>query len=170
MGKSPEKERRKAERIPCKDVLLTYKSETGILGQILGKDKESKPLPVRNISRDGLCFLSKEHVKEGTDLSLTVDFGLHRPTIRVQGRSLHVRPGEGRYPHRVGVGFTRVSEKDWEVLSQLEEICRRRGEQKGTSWRLHHTTKRASRPGGALETPREKDREEESGSSPAEES
>ena len=174
MRGSRDKEKRRTDRISCRDVLLTYREETGVLGRLLGKGRESKPVPVRNISRDGACFLSKEKLSEGTDLSLTIDFGPHNPTVHLVCQVVHVEPGEGRYSHRVGVGFTRVSEKTWEVLGRLEDFCRRR-DKKGTAWRLHHSTGRESRPGGALSVRGEEDegeeedkeREEDTGTGPA---
>ena len=168
MGKRPKEERRAAERIPCKDVLLAYQWEPGFFGKLLGKKNQSKPLPARNISRDEVCFLSKEELAEGTELRLTIDFGQRNPTIHVGGKVVRTEKGEGRYPHKIGVGFTDVPKKSWEVLCELKNICKRR-ETGREAWRLHHTRRRESRPGGALESPREKREEEEETDSTSEE-
>lgn len=138
--------------IQCKDVLLTFQKQTGVLGKVLGLGTVSRPMPVRAICQEGACFLSKEGLREGTALELTVDFGPHRPTIHLGGSVLRTGAGHGRYPHRVEVAFTEVNRRSGQVLGNLREVCTERKKNR-SSWRLHHTRRHQSRPGGALETP-----------------
>ena len=148
-GRHTEEERRTTERVACKDVRLVYDEAVGFLaGLLYGKHKQrkSKPVPVRNISRDGLCFLSRREFGLGERISVTIQLERHRPTVHAEGEIRWCGRGEGVYTHKVGVGFTDVSGPAWDVLTHLEEVLRKE-DKEWTRWRLR-SKRRASRPFG----------------------
>ena len=146
-GTDTDKGRRAAERLACKGVRMTFREEQGFFAGLVGaKYKDSKPVPVRNLSRDGLCFLSRREFKPGEHLSMTIRLGSHGPTVQAEGEAQWCSSGEGVYSYKVGVGFTDVRHADWDVLGHLEEILRKENKD-WTRWRLR-SKKRASRPFG----------------------
>jgi len=149
-GDRPNKERRAAERVACKDVLLSYETEGGFWASLFGKaSQSSKPVPVRNISRGGVCFLAKQKLVPGGALTMTVRFGPRRPTVTVKGEVIWTASGEGRYPHKIGVGFIDVDQEAWEVLSKAKQIVQKK-QADWQSWRLR-SEDRTNRPLGALD-------------------
>jgi len=134
---------RAAYRVPAKGVLLAYR-KSGLLARLRGGE-ESRPLPVRNISRDGLCFLCHERLKPGQKLVLSVRLGPRRPTIRTQGEVRWRGEGSGIYEYRVGVRFTDVAPGDWHILSQVEKYVLK--PEDWSLWRFR-SRERASKPFG----------------------
>jgi Tfp pilus assembly protein PilZ len=131
-GKHTGKERRE-ERLPCKGVLITYMRNT--MWSTLGfKKKSSKPCPVRNITRSGICFLSRDQLKVGETLLLALQFGEHKPTISVEAKVMWCGQGEGIYPYKVGMGFYNVAGHSWEVLSKVEQYVLKK--EAWQAWRL----------------------------------
>jgi len=126
-------ERREHERLPCKGVLLTYERQN-FWAKIGLSRKGSKPCPVRNITRNGLCFLSRESLKTGESLNLTIQFGPNKPVITVEGKVAWCGNGEGIYPHKMGLGFVNVSGKSWDVLSNVEQYVLKK--EAWEAWRL----------------------------------
>jgi len=125
-------ERRAFERVESKNVLVVC--EGGRLGGLLGKKiGGGKPMPVDNISRTGLCFLSKDEIKADQEFGLTVDLGERRPTFKAEGRTVWCGKGEGRYAHKAGLCFTSFEPAVWKALSTLGERVTAKG---GESWRL----------------------------------
>lgn len=156
MGEERHKPRgkHKAERIPCKDCRLVYKRESGWWGKLFGSCEETKPLPIRNISRDSVCFLCQDRLERDEKLHMRISLGKRNPSVRVDGKVIRCEEGKGKYPWKIVVGFTGVSEKNWKILCQLPDICPRRTEH-SDGWRLHHVSRHESRPKGALHTPDE---------------
>jgi len=132
-GKYTGKERREHERLPCKGVLITYLRDT-MWSKFGFKKKASKPCPVRNITRSGICFLSRDHLKVGETLRLTLQFGQHKPTINVEAKVIWCRQGEGISPHKVGMGFYNVTGHSWDVLSKVEQYVLKK--EAWQAWRL----------------------------------
>ncbi|MBS3761846.1 MAG: PilZ domain-containing protein [Planctomycetes bacterium] len=129
-------ERRRVERIPCKDVWLTYETAGGFVAKLIGRKKKSKkPLPVRNISRDGVCFLAKKRLKPGQVVHIRVNPGPRQPWIRADAQVIWLGEGEGRYDYRVGIGFSNVQKSEWQKLRRIKELVHIR-EETGGSWRL----------------------------------
>lgn len=129
--------RRKIPRFECKDVWLNYRRKKSILASLLKiEPPKSPPRPVRNINRDGLCFLTKEKLQNGEDLIFSLRFNPREPRIEIEGEVLWIRPGEGHYPYMAGVGFTNVPRHIWEFLSHMERHCRKK-ENSWQSWTLH---------------------------------
>ncbi len=148
-----EEERRSLERFPCKDVRMSYWQEGGFLAGFLGgKKQESKPLPVRDMSRHGLCFLSRKELKLDRELRMTIRLGHRKPTVRAGGRVLWCGLGEGIYPYKIGVGFTQVSPRSWAILKRLPDYFPH--EEAWTRWRFR-SKERASRPFGMSDSFRE---------------
>ncbi|MFP4176148.1 MAG: PilZ domain-containing protein [Candidatus Brocadiia bacterium] len=142
------------KRILCEGVLLSFRRRRGFLRKLFGGSSKSAPVPVRNISRDGVCFLSKQELAEGEELHLTMNLGPGRPTMRLEGKVIWCDEGKGKYPWKAGVGFTKVPTEAWTVLENIEDYCK---EKKKTSdtWRLHHTDRHNARFGGSLKYPGE---------------
>jgi len=114
-------ERRTFDRVPCKNVLLVCQTSKG-LGGLLGKKVgEAKPVPVKNISRTGLCFFSKDQIKPEQPLEMTLELGPHRPTVKASGQVVWCGQGEGRYPYKAGVRFTRLDPPVWQILAEMDE-------------------------------------------------
>ena len=145
------KERRGMRRVQCKDVIVTYKSDpTGFFARLLGKkDKTPKVMPVRNISRAGICFLCKEKLAPGRAVEMKVEFGPLKPTVEIQGSVTWCGQGEGRYPYKVGVGFVNVGEKAWEDLGKAREYVGKQ-DKNWQSWRLR-AKDRVNKPLGSLD-------------------
>ncbi|MFW6457476.1 MAG: PilZ domain-containing protein [Planctomycetota bacterium] len=143
---------RSAERIPCEGVLLSFQRKSGFFARLLGRDQKCAPVPVRNIGRDGVCFLSKKKLQVGEPLSLTIDLGPGHPTISLEGQVIWCDEGKGRYPWKAGVGFINIPKKTWAVLENIEQHCSERKKHSDT-WRLHHTGRHDAKVGGALNYP-----------------
>ena len=142
-------DRRAHERIPCKQVLAVYQQSGSLLSTLLGsKRRSSPPLPVRNISRGGLCLLCKEELKPEQDIRMVINLGHRKPKLRAQGKVRWWGPGEGIYPYKAGVGFTGMPHKSWEILCRLEGYLSEADDWK--RWRLRSKEK-ASRPFGMAE-------------------
>ena len=126
------RERRKIERIDCKDVWMSYEPKVPSFTLILSKEKKKrKPVPVKDLSRSGLGFLSKEKLKEGRELSMHLMLGPRQPKVTIEGEVRSLREGQGRYSYRVGVGFTNMSPETWRRLCNIHREVRK----KDDSWR-----------------------------------
>ena len=142
-------DRRTHERFPCKEVSVVYQRRAGFLSALLsGARRGSRPLPVRNIGRGGLCFLCKAELKTDQELRMTINLGHRKPKLGAHGKVRWCGPGEGIYPFKVGVGFTEVPPRSWEVLCRLEAYLSEHEEWR--RWRLR-SKNRASRPFGMAE-------------------
>ncbi len=144
-GLPPEAE----ERVRCHDVLMKYRKTTGVLaGRKFAKavrrlkserrrkeapDAKSvrrllhlepmeahKPVPLREIWKSGMSFLSREELKPQQNLLCVICFGAHagvqRTVIYVQGSVTSCGDGKGIYPWKVEVSFTEMGQEAIEVL------------------------------------------------------
>jgi len=115
-------EQRRHERLSCEGVRLTYHKAT-LLSSLFGTGhRRARPVPVRNIGRGGICFLSREAIAPGTKLQLSVRFGRREPRLAAEARVMWCGPGRGIYPCTVGARFTRMSRRAWQRLHRLREL------------------------------------------------
>ena len=140
-------EQRTARRFDCKDVRLSYTRQGGLLARLfLAKPRPAKPVPVRNLSRDGVCFLCRESLRQGEELAMVIQLGARGPTLHARGAVRWCGFGEGIYGHKVRIRFTDVPPDSRDVLSRVE-IYLQPVDQGWTRWRLRSREK-ASRPFG----------------------
>jgi len=118
-------ERRRHERTDCEGVVATY-WKPSIWSSLFGPNTVGRrELPVLNISRGGMCFLSHERLKPGTRLQVAVRFGPSGPGFTAPATVVRQGPGAGEYPVSIGVQFGLLSPRAWDMLSTW--FCRRVG-------------------------------------------
>ena len=125
---SETQERRAFERIAPKGGMLAYTKRSGFLGGLLGRKSRKRPVPLRNLSRIGACFLCRERLRVGQKLAMNIRLGERGPTVLVEGRVVWTNKGRGSYPFQAGVRFVDYRANAWNVLSHLENHVQERDE------------------------------------------
>lgn len=100
-------ERRKHKRYGIRGSTIRYKSG-GILSFL---NSASSRYLVLNMSEGGLHFISKEPLKAGQKIHLTLEAPSLEGTVKGKGTVVWVRKSEDHHAYRVGVKFTSFDEK-----------------------------------------------------------
>ena len=133
---------RLADGMPCTGVLVIYQ-KVDFLSKLFHSDlKRGKPVPVRLISREGLCFLSREALKPGQQLRMVVSLGHGKPKLPLDAQVSWCGRGEGLYPHAVEARFINVTQKVWDVLTTLEVLVESQQDEGWREWRLRTRDRR----------------------------
>lgn len=114
------KERRSAERFVTRNALLSYKKK-GLLGGLLGGGGSERPLPIRNISSKGLCFLCDEKLKTGQKLALVLMLRPGEPKLHVEFEVVWADKGKGIYEFSAGGKFTNYDRDVRQSLAEIEK-------------------------------------------------
>ena len=77
--------------------------------RIFGDAAAESSVPVRNISRVGICFMCGRRLRSGQQLEMVVNFPREGESIPVSGQVMWAGPGNGQQPYRVGVRFGGLS-------------------------------------------------------------
>ncbi len=143
------------KRIRCHDVLMKYKKSESVLagsklkkairrlksdcrdnksflrGELLhkllhpGMKELQKPVPVREVWKSGMTFLSREELKPQQCLLMLICFGahggVHHAVIHVQGRVESCGKGKGLYPWKVEASFTELNQEALKVLGNARD-------------------------------------------------
>jgi len=129
-------ERRRDERIACAGVFLTYR-KSGFLTKLLGlKAGWGRPVPVRNITRNGLCFLSRDALEPGQQVTMAVKLAHKKPPVRVEAQVVWRDTGDGMSPFVVGVSFVKMSPRVRKVLDHVDQVVVRRKGKDSAAWRF----------------------------------
>jgi len=144
-GSDEGQERREHGRLPCEGVLLSYRKPSFLSGLLGSRSKRGTSLlPVRNITRGGLCFLGRKPLRSGQRLRVTVRFGRKGRRFAAEGMVAWLGPGKGRYPVSVGLRFTRLDRHAWRTLGRLPELLARlREDPSWKEWRLRARTRKS---------------------------
>jgi hypothetical protein len=127
-GQSDRKEeRRTAVRFVTRNALLTYRKKG--LGGLFGGGS-NRPLPIRNISSRGVCFLCDEKVRKGQKLALTMVLKPGAPKVEVDYQAAWSGEGKGIYPFATGGRFVNIPGEIRSLFAHIEKHVelRRKGE------------------------------------------
>ncbi len=146
---------RDEEKVRCHDVLLKYNKTDGVLAgrqlrkalehlqrkrsdkmgsldkiadKLLHRDEWQNPMPVREVWKRGMSFLSKNYLENGQHLVLMMTFAAHTrfsTTIYAQAKVEDCGTGKGRYPYKVEVVFTQLDGKAMEVIKNPAQFLPR---------------------------------------------
>lgn len=123
MSDAPEEtERRSAERATVRGALAIYSKRGGVLSGLFGGRSKKRPVPVRNLSSNGICFLCNERLRAGTSLAITVRVSERGPDVLVMGKVVNTGQGRGAYPYQAHVQLVDFKGDAWQVLSHLEDF------------------------------------------------
>lgn len=100
-------ERRKHKRYGVRGSTIRYKSG-GILAFL---NSASSRYLILNMSEGGLHFISKEPLKVGQKIHLTLEAPSLEGTVKGRGIVVWVRKSEEHHAYRVGLRFTRFDER-----------------------------------------------------------
>ncbi len=123
-GRKLTKNRRSVERIYCENAGVYMAYETSFSLPQLGRGKHGKkapPLPVKDFSKHGICFLSKENLKPDKEIQIYLKIGRNRPPQTLKAQVRNVRKGSGQYPYVIGARFTSMSRGTWSILSRIKQ-------------------------------------------------
>ncbi len=113
------KKRRKLDRIRCKDTWMRY--ATALSSFVLGRHGRSRRLPVKDLSRGGLCFFSHEPLKLNREIDIQLELFPGRKPLTMRGQVRHVSMGKSSYPYSIGVAFTHMSRTTWCLLYDFQK-------------------------------------------------
>jgi hypothetical protein len=115
----PHKERRSAPRFVTRNALLHYKKKA-ILG-ILGGGGSQRPLPIRNISSKGVCFLCDEKLKPGQAIEVSMTLKPGGQKVKVPLKVVWCGEGKGIYEHAAGGMFLEYPMELRPIMAQIEK-------------------------------------------------
>lgn len=109
------RERRRKKRYGVKDAVVRYRKHPpfGLLFP------PSDRYLVINLSQTGIAFITRDRLEEGVRLGLTLHAPPARVPIRAGGRVVWVHKSDRQDAFRVGVRFTRMSERARNVLKAV---------------------------------------------------
>lgn len=108
-------DRRQRKRYGVRDAIVRYK-KASVLSFLA---PASQKYLVLNLSEQGLEFITKESVREGQKLTVSVTAPPIRGTVHATGKVVWIKKSQGQDAFRVGLEFTRVSSRSAAYLKAL---------------------------------------------------
>ncbi len=114
------KRRRKFKRIRCRDVWVKIQS-TSLFPSFLGHHEKGRYLPVEDLSRGGISFLSNRHLKVGKELYVDLKTGPGIPPRSLRAQVRHVRQRSDGFSYRIGAAFVDIPHQTWCMLYDFND-------------------------------------------------
>ena len=92
----------------------------GLLARLFGGKEPAEAVPIRNISRRGICFYCNRPLKRGEALELDMKLRARGGEIAVGAEVVWRSRGKGRYSYQVGARFSSVGPEADKVLSEAK--------------------------------------------------
>ena len=112
-----EKDRRKDPRFAIEDCTVRHR-RPGLLSVLFGYSREQQPLV--NISASGVQFLTNDRLDVDETVCLLVRVPGEEDALKAKGMIVWEGRCEDAYLSRVGVVFSKASERIWRKLQVLE--------------------------------------------------